>query len=187
MHSDNKEIQCSKYKELFSKSQKHLENGIKAFDTVKDEANLALLYSNTGRLMRVQAHFLGISLNDENELATQERNFYKKSIFNYQKALQVLGDRKYNPAIWDSVHWELSTALFAMATLLQDYPCIKNKEEAEREVTETLHKALKYCDVDTPGSRQPVYQYRSAMIHHRLASLYHKCFRYVEIFFFSSS
>ncbi|KAK6638651.1 hypothetical protein RUM43_006918 [Polyplax serrata] len=175
--SQEKEIQCSVYKKLFTKSQLHLQNGIKAFDSVKDEANLALLYSNTGRLMRVQAHFLADSESDDNELATQEKHYYKKSISNYQKALQVLGDRKYNPVIWDSVHWELSTALYAMATRLQDYPCLKNKEEAERELTETLHKALKYCDVDTPGSRQPVYQYRSAMIHHRLASLYHKCYR----------
>lgn len=40
-----------------------------------------------------------------------------------------------------------------------------------------LHKALKYCDVDSPGVRQPIYQFRSAMIHHRLASLYHKSYR----------
>ena len=153
-----------------------MENGIKAFDSVKDEANLALLYSNTGRLMRVQAHFFSMT-EVEGKLTTQEKSFYKKSIFNYQKALQILGDRKYNPPVWDSVHWELSTALFAMATLIQDYPCLKNKEETEREIIETLHKALKYCDVDTPGSRQPVYQYRSAMIHHRLASLYHKSYR----------
>ncbi|KDR07629.1 Erythroid differentiation-related factor 1 [Zootermopsis nevadensis] len=38
-------------------------------------------------------------------------------------------------------------------------------------------RALKYCDLDTPGPRQPVYQFRAATIHHRLASLYHKSYR----------
>lgn len=38
-------------------------------------------------------------------------------------------------------------------------------------------KALKYCDVDTPGLHQPIYQFRAATIHHRLASLYHKSYR----------
>lgn len=164
---------------MFLESQRHLEKGINAFDSVKDLANLALLYSNTGRLMRVQAHFMSMSEDGENDLAAQERNFYKKSVSSYQTALQILVDRKFHPDIWDSVHWELSTTLFGMATLLQDYPSsTKSKEEAEREVTETLHKALKYCDVDTPSSRQLVYQFRSAMIHHRLASLYHNSCRY---------
>ena len=38
-------------------------------------------------------------------------------------------------------------------------------------------KALKYCDTETPGPRQVVYQYRAASIHHRLASLYHHAHR----------
>ena len=38
-------------------------------------------------------------------------------------------------------------------------------------------KALKYCDLETPGPKQPVYQFRAASIHHRLASLYHKSYR----------
>lgn len=50
-------------------------------------------------------------------------------------------------------------------------------EELEREVIDTLQKALKHCDVDTPGSRQPVYQFRAATIQHRLASLYHNIYR----------
>lgn len=174
---DNTE-QKAKFKELFSESLKHLETGIKAFETVKDEANLALLHSNTGRLMRLRAHFHSPEESDRKELAGQERHFYGKAVASYQKALQVLGERKYNPVVWDSVNWELSTALYTMATLLQDFPaCVKSQEEAEREVTEMLHKALKYCDVETPGHRQPIYQFRSAMIHHRLASLYHKSFR----------
>ncbi|KAL0269089.1 UNVERIFIED_CONTAM: hypothetical protein PYX00_006926 [Menopon gallinae] len=174
------ESKSKEFKDLCTKSQNHLEEGIRAFECVKDEANLALLHSNTGRLMRLKAHFQAPAEDDEDDDARrgQEQYFYGKAIASYQKALQILGERKYNPVIWDSVNWELSTALYSMASFLQDYPsCIKNQEEAEREVIDTLLKALKYCDLETPGPRQPVYQFRSAMIHHRLASLYHKSYR----------
>lgn len=53
-------------------------------------------------------------------------------------------------------------------------------EELEREVVDTLQKALKHCDVDTPGPRQPVYQFRAATIQHRLASFYHHVYREFE-------
>lgn len=47
-------------------------------------------------------------------------------------------------------------------------------------MVDILQKALKHCDVDTPGSRQPVYQFRAATIQHRLASLYHHVYRDLE-------
>lgn len=102
------------------RSLTHLEYGVKAFETVHDEANLALLHSNTGRLMRLWAH-----MHIKRDI--QERHFYNKALVSYQKALQVLGDRNTNPAIWDTVTWDLSTTLFTMATLLQDYPTAGNK------------------------------------------------------------
>ena len=51
------DIQKEKLEALFAVSLTYLENGIKAFKAVNDEANLALLYSNTGRLMRLMAHY----------------------------------------------------------------------------------------------------------------------------------
>lgn len=45
-----------------------------------------------------------------------------QALSSYQKAVQVLSTRKNNPAIWDTVIWELSTTLFTMGTLLQDFP-----------------------------------------------------------------
>jgi len=54
---------------------------------------------------------------------------------------------------------------------------LQSEEELEREVVDTLQKALKHCDIDTPGPRQPVYQFRAATIQHRLASLYHHVYR----------
>lgn len=93
----------------------HLEAGIKAFETVHDKVNLAFLYSNTGRFMRLCAHMHG-------KQNMQERHFYNKALVSYQKALQVLDDRKTNPAIWDTVMWDFSTTLYTKATIMQDYP-----------------------------------------------------------------
>lgn len=46
-----------------------------------------------------------------------------------------------------------------------------------REVVELFTKALKHCDVKSPGARQPLYQYRAAMIYMRLAGIYHNSVR----------
>lgn len=84
-----------------------------------------------------------------------------------------------------------------MACLQQDYPLaskvpyyfpinqfihsvvlnFQNLDEAEREVIDALHKSLKYCDLETAGAKLPVYQFRAAKIHHRLASLHHAQYR----------
>ncbi|XP_017889932.1 erythroid differentiation-related factor 1 [Ceratina calcarata] len=173
--TDDETFNSSEVTELLDCSLSHLEAGVKAFETVHDEANLALLYSNTGSLMRLCAHM-------HMKQNTQERNYYNKALASYQKALQVLGSRKLNPMIWDTITWDLSTTLFTMATLLQDYPTTgcKTEEELEREVVDMLQKALKHCDTETLGPRQPHYQYRAATIQHRLASLYHRVYRECE-------
>lgn len=44
------------------------------------------------------------------------------------------------------------------------------EEELEREVVELFQKALKYCDMESPGPRQPIYQLRAATINHRLVT-----------------
>jgi len=70
--------------------------------------------------MRLCAHI-------HDKQTVQERHFYNKALASYQKALQVLGDRKTNSTIWDNVMWDLSTTLFTMASLLQDYPTAEYK------------------------------------------------------------
>lgn len=105
---------------LLDKSLKHFEDGLCAFEAVRDNTNLALLYSNAGRLMRQRAYV-------NSKQSSQERNYYKKALDYYQKALQALGSRKSNEMIWNSVTWDLSTTLYTMATLLQDYPTVEQK------------------------------------------------------------
>jgi hypothetical protein len=69
----------SMFQKLFTQSLYHLEAGVKSFSVVHDEANLALLHSNTGRLMRMCAHFHSPDLSSRHSgLVGQERHFYNK-------------------------------------------------------------------------------------------------------------
>lgn len=110
-------------------------------------ANLALLHSNTGRLMRLCAQAVRTDKPLQGEFSSEEKTFYKQvgistnhhhppprrlsdyyldvitqAIEFYNRALQSLAERKACPEVWDAVTWELSGAYFTMATLLQDYP-----------------------------------------------------------------
>lgn len=73
----NADVSKTQIDALFAVSMTHLENGIKSFKIVNDNANLALLYSNTGRLMRLMAHFYSL---DNVPLDKITKNFYNKVI-----------------------------------------------------------------------------------------------------------
>ncbi|XP_068184014.1 erythroid differentiation-related factor 1 [Antennarius striatus] len=167
--------------ELWKKSFAFFEKGMKDFEVIADSTNTALLLCNTGRLMRIcaQAHCATAANQNRGEFSPEEALYYNKAIDYYLQAMKSLSCRESHPAVWDSVNWELSTTYFTLATLLQDYAPLSRKaqEQIEREVTEAMMKSLKYCDLHTESARQPLYQYRAATIHHRLASMYHSCFR----------
>ncbi|XP_041803305.1 erythroid differentiation-related factor 1 isoform X1 [Chelmon rostratus] len=167
--------------EMWKKSFAFFEKGMKDFEAIGDSTNTALLLCNTGRLMRIcaQAHCTISADLNRGEFTPEEALYYNKAIDYYLRAMKSLASRESHPAVWDSVNWELSTTYFTLATLLQDYAPLSRKaqEQIEREVTEAMMKSLKYCDLQTESARQPLYQYRAATIHHRLASMYHSCFR----------
>uniref|UniRef100_A0A3P9M177 Erythroid differentiation regulatory factor 1 n=1 Tax=Oryzias latipes TaxID=8090 RepID=A0A3P9M177_ORYLA len=167
--------------ELWKKSFSFFEKGMGDFEAIGDKTNTALLLCNTGRLMRIcaQAHCTTLADESRGEFSPEEALYYNKAIDYYLSAMRSLGSRETHPAVWDSVNWELSTTYFTLATLLQDFAPLSRKaqEQIEREVTEAMIKSLKYCDLQTESARQPLYQYRAATIHHRLASMYHSCFR----------
>lgn len=106
--------------EACKKGEIYLKRGLEVFEKVKDDANIALLYTNMGHLHRLLAH--ANSPNERGELTPAEKLHYNKSFVNYKKALQVLGFRNYCPGIWDAVTWELSTALFTVATIMHEHP-----------------------------------------------------------------
>lgn len=66
----------SQFESLVKQSLAQLEAGISSFESVADSGNLALLLTNTGRLMRLCAH----ALTPENRtpLEGQERTYYNK-------------------------------------------------------------------------------------------------------------
>lgn len=106
--------------ESCKKSEPYLKRGLEIFEKVKDEDNIALLYTNMGHLHRLLAH--ANTPVKRCELTAKERLHYNKAFLNYKKALQVLGNREHSPNIWDAVNWELSTALFTMATVMLENP-----------------------------------------------------------------
>lgn len=120
MHQANANSEA--FSEHYNKSLNHLQNGIKIFENVRDISNLALLYSNMGRLMRFCAHFYSPNIENKRRPKGQEKHFYDKALDYYQKALNVLNARHDHPQVWDTVTWELSSALYTRATLLQDDP-----------------------------------------------------------------
>ncbi|XP_038629668.1 erythroid differentiation-related factor 1 isoform X2 [Scyliorhinus canicula] len=167
--------------ELWKKSFSYFEKGIQDFETIDDETNAALLLCNTGRLMRLcaQAHAPTGSHLKRGEFSPEEAMYYNKAVDYYLKAMRSLIGWEKHPAVWDSVKWELSTTYFTVATLEQDYAPLSRKaqEQIEREVSDSMMKSLKYCDIHTESARQPLCQYRAATIHHRLASMYHNSLR----------
>ncbi|KAK3723836.1 hypothetical protein QZH41_019520, partial [Actinostola sp. cb2023] len=180
----------SKQKDSWKKSFAYFESGIKAFESIDDRANVALLYSNSGRLMRLCAQAVGGRVGTDKpslvEFSSEEKTFFKQSIEFYQRALQSLTERKVCAEVWDAVTWELSGAYFTMATLLQDYPPLSmlSQQEVEKEVTELMMKALKICEPTGKRSVATVRPHSShalegriGSIHHRLASLYHNAYR----------
>ncbi|XP_060624598.2 erythroid differentiation-related factor 1 isoform X2 [Anolis sagrei] len=176
---ENKTVSAAE-QQLWRKSFSFFEKGIQNFESIDDATNSALLLCNMGRLMRICAHAHCAAGGDfKREFSPEEALYYNKAIDYYQKALRSLGKREIHAAVWDSVNWELSTTYFTMATLLQDYAPLSRKaqEQIEKEVSESMMKSLKYCDVDTVSARQPLCQYRAATVHHRLASMYHSCLR----------
>ncbi|KAJ3610458.1 hypothetical protein NHX12_022550 [Muraenolepis orangiensis] len=167
--------------EIWKKSFSCFQKGMQDFEAMEDRTNAALLLCNTGRLMRVcaQAHCALSADLRRGQVSPEENLYYNKAIDYYLRAMQSLASRGSHPLVWDSVNWELSTTYFTLATLLQDYAPLSRKaqEQMEQEVTEAMLKSLRYCDLQTESARQPLYQYRAATIHHRLASMYHSCFR----------
>ncbi|KAJ8026036.1 Erythroid differentiation-related factor 1 [Holothuria leucospilota] len=172
----------SKERDLWAKSLSCLQQGIQEFEEVKDEANIALLLCNSGRLMRLcaQSHSGQGSAGETSQLSKSEIHYFHQAFKYYEQALSRLGRRKKNSHVWDAVSWELCTARYSFGCLLQDYPPLNatSQEEVEREIQECFNKALHLCELeDKSAASQPLYQYRIASIHHRLASMHHNIFR----------
>ncbi|EDW73295.1 uncharacterized protein Dwil_GK16732 [Drosophila willistoni] len=166
------------YVKLTVNSYDCLRRGIKAFTTVEDNINLAFLYCNMGRFMRLRAH---LTMPDESAVKLDsQKTFYNEAFKYYEKAKDCLDTRKANAELWDLVQWELSTATFTLAKQLQDHGVTTEKStlvESTKEVLELLQKSLRLCDVEHAGARQVLYSFRSGLIHRRIASFHYSQLR----------
>ncbi|XP_050357401.1 erythroid differentiation-related factor 1 isoform X2 [Nymphalis io] len=152
------------------RSSECLDEATAIFEQVKDVPNLALLYCNKARYMRFKAHC------DQGNFNSQKRSLYSQAEELYSSALKLLGPRESCGAVsvWDLVSWELSCHLYTRAVLMQDCPSLYANEVSE--VADAFKHALRHCPL-SPGPRQYLYQFRAAMIYHRLGSLHHAQFR----------
>lgn len=159
------------FEALSKKSHACLMEATKIFEEVQDKPNLALLVCNVGRYIRFKAH---CNVQNFRIWSVEQRRLYVQATDYYASALNILARRDACPDVWDLVCWELSGTLYNKACLMQDNP--PPTEKAAVEVADALKDALKHC-ILTPGPRQYLYQFRAAMIYHRLGSLYHKQYR----------
>ncbi|VVC32394.1 Hypothetical protein CINCED_3A025206 [Cinara cedri] len=175
------ELIPSRLQWLLKQSEHYLSMGIDKFENTDDLINLALLYSNMGRLYRHVSYYSSQYMISYGEFIKDE-DFTNKAVESYMKGLAVLGNRRFNPQLWDMVCWDLSTTIYNMAIQSQDDPsAYSDRVEAEKEVISLLLKALKYCDLENDSSRRLLYEFRAAYIHDRLASLYHNRLRCSEV------
>ncbi|KAF5269378.1 hypothetical protein FQA39_LY08770 [Lamprigera yunnana] len=156
------------------KAESCLKRGLTIFESIKDRSNIALLYSNIANVHRTLAH-TGFPT-DRSELTPNEKMHFNKAFTNYKKALLELEDRSHSPEVWDVVKWELSTALFTMASVLNDMlqPQLHQLDvDRDEKVVDAYCEALKYCDLDENNSKFHLYQFRVGVIHLKLAGIYH--------------
>ncbi|KAL4703602.1 hypothetical protein ACJJTC_006779 [Scirpophaga incertulas] len=155
---------------LSKRSAECLDEATSIFGNVNDVPNLALLYCNKARYLRFKAH------TQPGRFDADKRSLYNQAEDLYLQGLKLLGTRDSCGAvsIWDLVSWELSCHLYTRAVLMQESPSGHATEVSE--VAEAFKQALKYCPL-SPGPRQYLYQFRAAMIYHRLGSLYHSQYR----------
>lgn len=119
------------------------------------------------------------------ELFSKEKQFLLKAIDLYIKALtyvqQPVTVDNDILIIINSLYWDLSTTCFNLACLIQDYAPNTlvdiSYDDIEKEITDYMNKSISYLKQIKKNSTQNDIEYRLAVIHHRLASLYHHSFR----------
>src|SRR5690606_12194250 len=105
------------------------------------------------------------------QFTEKERHYYNRALQCYDRAFKCLQTRDAHQECWDSINWELCSTYLMMGSLLQDTASTSSKssESIERELVTVFEKAERLCQIETSSARQPLYQYRLATIHHRLA------------------
>eukprot|EP00111_Clytia_hemisphaerica_P018019 TCONS_00053334-protein len=171
---------------LWKISYSHFEKGIKAFDLINDRANVALLYSNTGKLMRLCAQVYGNSTKssvdgERGQFTQQEETYFNKAFEFYNKGLTSLSSGEVSPQIKNSLLMELAGAHLSIATLMQDNAPLQSmaEEKVVKQISSSLMKSLHYMEsIPSSDTKDENHiQKQIGTIHQKLGSLYHHVLR----------
>ncbi|KAL7647354.1 UNVERIFIED_CONTAM: hypothetical protein RMT77_000950 [Armadillidium vulgare] len=163
---------------LWEDSWQFICNAFDIFEEVRDTENVALLHCNKGRYLRLYA-FYSSSVNGEQVNNLSVYKIYEKAVKEYEQALTLLNSKQsLNSQVRVSVVWEFSSTLFGYATLLHEDDEILDADKSS-ELVSLYNRCLKLCvsEAKTCNSKEPLYEYRIAVIHIRLASIYHQKYR----------
>lgn len=97
---------------LAKKSYDCLIRAIELFDRIGYDYTVAICLGNLGRNMRLRAHI------GSNSQFSYKKCYYENAFAAYERALNLIDSRKENPAIWDDITWNLSTAKFTLGKLM---------------------------------------------------------------------
>ncbi|KAK9871242.1 hypothetical protein WA026_011517 [Henosepilachna vigintioctopunctata] len=108
--------------ETVYKAETHFERALELFEKINDKGNIALVCLNMGTMHRM---FVNADSPDKIHVTQKNKAILYKAISLYKKAYAIIDVDTVEPKIWHSVNWELSTALYHMAEILDDFPSPK--------------------------------------------------------------
>lgn len=126
------ENQIQEVKDLFRKSFESFDAALQAFESINDTSNMALIFSNLGRLMRHYAQFYAPVVNGvRQEFSSQERQTFQKAFDYYLRGLKLVEHRQEFTDVFRNLSWDLSNTYFTMATTLQDFAPLSSMSQDE--------------------------------------------------------
>jgi tetratricopeptide (TPR) repeat protein len=159
----------------FTKAAWHFHLGVDIFKQIQDHANIALLYCNMGKLMKIYAqNERGITapsnvacvFGGDDRMTPTEEAQYNKAVNFYISARDTLGDRKLYPGIWDVVQSQLASTYLIYGLRMQ----CNQEQDSLKTASEYLQKALKIYEVLGDS-------HQAAVTHLHLGTLYVKILR----------
>jgi hypothetical protein len=151
-------------------------------ENIDENQNSSVMSKNqsSGVFNLIPANFL---LTNQIDLLKKEKFCLLKAIEFYQKAIKFFDHKQIsqqNQYLLNSINWDLSSTYFCLACLLQDNNYTTDGEKLIIEYMNFAIDNLKLITVikdSKSGLKKIDIDNRLAVIHHRLASLYHHLYR----------
>jgi len=160
-----------------------LQQGIDSFRTIGDQANVALVNCNLGRLMRLQAEDARRSVPSGCDMTPMEEENRIQAIRFYREALSVLSasssrasaneqERHAREKILLSVYRDLGGTYYSFALrLLEPATTLEETRALDRRVEEYLHSALQFYELAGEQASHSVAFTHAALARHHASLL----------------